>query len=371
MTTQNEAKKPKEGTLDAIFNILRKNADELDTGEDPFAIVAQYQEVPLAFLHNVFVELGKRDKLSILWDGENIVNVFVNRGLNGARSQRRLRPNCIVLADAENVRIARRLPRHMFPGEAINQQIKDSGFAVRERFAFITTKGLEEGKVTPAEILSQVTTLAGQGFIPVVCPYVDEKEPSPDDKMLKRVVKSYYGSPDIETFLVLSGDRDFNDVRVEAEGMGHDFGVFTASSNANEDWLNLVRANIIDLSNSEQEAYGFIEKYLKEIKENSRLLNPRDNSEELAEVFLDEVIKSIAQVRGTMPFFTFRRVIWQKIPESLQKIYSEDLLARTLQLVQTHLDLIIAKPHLDTRGRQGTGFAFNRKSNDIRTLLGE
>lgn len=363
----------RQSTLDTVFKILTENADELEDGLCPFEILARderFKKVPCKLLQEVFVELNTQDKVSILWDGDEIVHLFVNRGLNGARNHRPLRPNCVILADTENVRHALKLPPHIFPGDSLNEQIARSGFLVRGRFAFITTKGIHEGVVTAVEVIAQATTLAQQGFFPVICPYVDEKNPSPDDDMLKAVARTYFGFPDVETFLVISGDRDFKDLMIEAEGMGHDFGIFCTSSNASQEWLDKVQSNIIDLPKTDQTAYDFIEKYFKAIKETGTILRPNDENDEFAIMFLDDAIKIIPSINGPLPFSPFCGIIWRNMPQGWKTIYSQDLLNRVLQVIASYTDIIHKVPHTDVRGRPGAGFVFRKESKDIKIFVG-
>lgn len=359
-----------EKTLEIMFTVLKKHADELDRGADPFLVVAKdrgLKKIPREFFHNIFIELNKQDKISILWDGDEIIHVFVNAGLNSNRTPKRPRPNCVVLVDIENIRYARHLPPHIFVGDALNEQIKTSGFIVRERFAFVNTKGVQMGVITASQFMSQVTTLAKQGFIPVICAYTDEKHPSPDDDMMKRLARSFFGHPDVETMLVVSADRDFLEMKAEADGMGHDFVVFATSSNANPEYLERVQANIIDLSEADQEKYNFIERYMRAIKESKQVIKATSDNEQLAVIFLDEIMKILPTMRRESPFFHFRGIIWKNIPEDMRKLYSEDLLGKVLQVISTYTDIILTIP--DRFRSNNAKFVFRGESKDIKIFL--
>lgn len=357
--------------LDAAFKILVKHADELDNGEDPVGILYREARTPRIAARKILEELCKQDKIGLLKKDGVIVSAFVDRGLEKDGKPTPFRPNAVVLADVENIRHAREIPTHVFPGEAINAQLKGAGFNVRDRFAFITTKGLHTNPpaTTASEIITQATILSQNGFIPVICPYVDEKRPSPDDDMLQRVARFCHGHPDIESFVVISGDKDFDQVKQAAEMQGHDFHVFAPSSNISRDWLRRSKATIFNFNVSETQAYDFMTRYLGAINKGG-LIPAEDDGEKNAVLFLDHVVQAIKKTDKAMDFVTFCNIIWGNLPSSLHALYKREFLGQVVQLLASETDIISKKPWNMKNGKPGTLFSYHEESKILWVFTG-
>lgn len=362
--------------MDSVFQILLDHADELEEQGDPFGVVrndTRFKNAPKGTLHKIFVELFRQDKVSILWQGGDIVSVFANTDLtkkHGKASPRMPGPNAVIFVDVANIQHGKGLPPHVFPGNEINKQLSSAGYLVRGRFALINTKGVDEGVITPFDLYNQAVMLRQQGHFPVLCPYISAKRPSPDDDMLMELARTYYGHPDVETILVVSGDADYGEVKGEAEKMGHDFGVFTVSSNISEEWLQQSRATMLDLSEGEQRAYKFLEQYLQAFKQGKELETVAGTEEDSATIFLHQIIQQVATIRGHSQFVRFCGMIWDKLPEVLRNIYTKDLLFRAVRLILSYTTIIKSEPYTDRNGRPGRGFAVRRESADLKLFLG-
>lgn len=358
--------------LDAAFRVLMAHADELDKGEDPVDVLYKQAKVPRVAARKILEELWKQDKIGLLKNGNEIVAAFVDRELEEQKRPMLFRANAVVLADVENIRHAREIPGHVFPGEAINTQLASAGFIVRDRFAFITTKGLHTNPpaTTASQIISQATMLFQQGFIPVLCPYIDEKRPSPDDDMLARIAQLCYGHPDIESIVVVSGDKDHSEVKQRAEMQGHDFHVFAPSSNISRNWLRRSNANILDFNIKETKAYDFLKKYLATINEQSRLLPASDDNEKTAILFLDHVVQAIKQTDKETDFIRFTNAIWDNLPQPLRDLYRKEFLNQLVHLLASDTDIVSKRSHYMKNGHPGTLFSYNTKSTILWIFTG-
>jgi hypothetical protein len=358
--------------LDAAFNIILKHADELDSGEDPVEIL--YGEgVARIAARKILEELGKQDKIAILKNGDKIVAAFVDREIEKRERPTPFRANAVVLLDVENIRHAREIPTHVFPGDAINSQLKGAGYRVRERFAFITTKGLHTNPpaTTASQIISQATILIEQGFVPVICPYIDEKSPSPDDDMLARMARFCHGHPDIESFVVISGDKDFAKVKREAEMQGHDFHVFSPSSNIRRDWLQRSKATILNFDVRETEAYGFLRHYLEAINKEGKLLASSNDEESNAILFLDHVVQAIKQIGRKTDFVTFTNTIRNHLPSPLRTLYRKGFLDQIIHLLSSDTDIVSKEPRYMKNNKLGSLFSYNTESKILWVFTGD
>ncbi|MFY9458015.1 MAG: hypothetical protein WAP23_03810 [Candidatus Spechtbacterales bacterium] len=358
--------------LNAALGILSKHTSELDDGQDPVEILYNASKTPRVAAKKILEELCEQDKIGLLMDGDRIIAAFVDRGLEKEGKPTPFRPNAVVLADVANIQHAKELPGHIFPGEAINAQLKGAGFIVRDRFAFITTKGLHTNPpaTTASGIITQAEILFQHGFIPVLCPFVDEKRPSPDDDMLARVARFCHGHPDIESFVVISGDRDFSQVKEEAEMKGHDFHVFTPSSNISSDWRRRSRATTLNFNVKETEACGFIRRYLEAIN-GGRLLTTADEDEKNAILFLDHVVQAIKKTDRETDFIRFTNTVWDKLPESLRKVYRRQFLNEVMQLLASETDIVSKRSHFMKNNHPGTLFSFHSKSKILWVFTGD
>ena len=358
----------------AVFKILLDHADELEKQENPFEVVgndSRFRNAPRDILRQAFIELASQDKISLLWMEEDIIAVFVNNQLakqNGKTRPRMPGPNVVVFADVANVQHGRGLPPHVFPGNEINEQLTRAGYRVRERFALISTKGIDDGVITPFDLHNQEVMLRQQDFVPVPCPSISRKHPSPDDEMLMRLARSYFGNPDVETILVISGDQDYAMLKQEAEKMGHDFVVFTVSSNIGEDWLQQSRATMLDLSQGEKKVYEFLEQYLMAFKQNK---TPKNLNEEetTALVLLNQAVQQIAKIQSHRQFAIFCERIWNNLPEVLRQIYTKDLLFRVVKLILSYTTIVSTRPYTSSSGKPGRGFAVRPDSPDLQRFM--
>jgi len=424
--------------LDRAFNILTTYADELDAGENPYDILRKHLRIDRRTpqrkaLHTILLELAQQDKLSLMWG--SIESVYVNRGLTGIPREELFRAHSVVLVDVENVRLARNLPRHVFPpGSEIAEHMRRSGYKVRDRFACLTTKGLEKGSVTPVELIAQATALAQQDYIPLICPYKESGHSSPDDMMIEWLIRYSYGLPSqpktipftfvtnidehgeqispfdvlatimeqseggyipifcpglqekgappkqrmrerilrfcrseapIETFVVVSGDKDFRDIREESLRKGYDFKILATSSSMSEDWRRRTRADTLELmSPEEHEALSFLERYLTGVRLQS-LPQVISQTELTAVDFLDDVIKLIQTRRHQTDFNGLRRGIWNGLAPAWKTIYSEDFLHKLINVIASYTDLIKTSSTFNDRTGPGNSFAFNPRSKDL------
>lgn len=335
-------------THEAILKIILEHGDEFEAAlERPEEIVAKYVTIALQ-------KLCEDDQVGLLKDGSEIVAVYPNQTLFTETPRKKpFGPNAVVLIDVENVRLARDLPRHRFPGDAIRDQLTRTGYKIKAYFAAIGIKG-----ATPDETLSQVTTLAKYGFIPIVCPIIDEKHPSPDDDMIKTLAEFCFANPEIETIIVVSGDSDYESLRYKAIDMGHAFRILTASSNISEAWLKRSDAIFLDLSPQDQEAYDFIQRRLVGFQERV-LVQPETDVQECAIIFLDEIVLRIKDLRGSDSFNKFCNTIWKGLSTEWHQAFTKDLLFRVIHLLLSYTNIITTQPTYGCNGQSAWLELFN------------
>jgi hypothetical protein len=190
--------------------------------------------------------------------------------------------------------------------------------------------------------------------------------------MMTRLAKFCHGHPDIESVIVISGDKDFARVKQEAEMQGHDFYVFAPSSNINRGWRQRSNARILDFNANAKEAkaYDFLRRYLATINNEGRLLDTEDEDEKTAALFLHHVVYGIKKTTRQMDFAAFCNAIRESLPAPLKTLYRKDFLGNIVHLLASDTDIVSTKSHFMKNGHPGTLFSYNTKSTVLWIFTG-